>query len=357
MSQILAKFKKWVELSLEEGASDIHLIGGHAPILRITKNLIEIPKEENLKEEEITELAQFLMSEEQYQILLEKKDTDFSYNFQEKARFRINAFFAEGKIALAFRLIPSSIKTIDELYLPSILKEFTNHAQGFVLITGASSQGKSTTLAALVNRINHQQAKHIITLEDPIEYVFEDDKSIIAQRELHHDVLSFPRGLRSTLREDPDVIVVGEMRDLETISTAITAAETGHLVFATLHTNDAAQTIHRLVDVFPAGQQNQVRTQLAGSLLGIVSQRLIPRIKGGVVPACEVLISTAAVANLIRQNKESQIPLVIQTSSNVGMIPMNRSLANLVAAEEISIHKALAYSLQPEGLRGMLKLS
>ena len=357
MSQILTKFKKWVESSLEEGASDIHLVVGHAPILRITKNLIEIPKEENLKDEEIRELAQFLMSEKQYQILLEKKDSDFSYNFQGKARFRINAFFTEGKIALAFRLIPSEIKTIDELRLPSVLKEFTNHTQGFVLITGASSQGKSTTLAALISRINHREAKHIITLEDPIEYVFEDDKSIIAQRELRQDVLSFPHGLRSTLREDPDVIVVGEMRDLATISTAITAAETGHLVFATLHTNDAAQTIHRLVDVFPAGQQNQVRTQLAGSLLGIVSQRLIPRIKGGVVPACEVLISTVAVANLIRQNKESQIPLVIQTSSNVGMIPMNRSLANLVAAGEISIYKALAYSLQPEELRGMLKLS
>ncbi len=350
---ILDKFENWLKQALAAGASDIHITVGHPPILRVTGQLISLEKENVLLAEETEELAEALMGKEQYQIFQDKKDIDFSYKI-EKARFRVNVFYQRGQVSLALRIIPSQIKTIEELNLPLVLKEFTHNAQGFVLITGASSQGKSTTLAALVNEINQKQPKHIITIEDPIEYVFEDDRSIIAQREIFSDAVSFPQALRSTLREDPDVIVVGEMRDLETIATAITAAETGHLVFATLHTNDAAQTIHRLADVFPAAQQNQIRAQLAGSLLGIASQRLIPGITEGFIPACEVLINTPAVSNLIRKNDIAQIPLVIQTGANVGMISMNRSLANLVDQGKISAEKALAYSLRPNELRDIL---
>ena len=257
--------------------------------------------------------------------------------------------------SIALRLIPSKIKTIEELNLPPVLHKFTQAQQGFVLVTGASSQGKSTTLASLIDEINHQRREHIITIEDPIEYVFEDDKCIIDQREVHRDTLSFASALRSTLREDPDVIMVGEMRDLETIATAITAAETGHLVFATLHTNSAAQTIHRAIDVFPSHQQNQIRAQLASSLLGVISQRLLPRIKGGFIPACEVMIANSAVRNLIRENKIHEIPSIIETSGDIGMIPLNKSLADLVKKKEITRETALRYSLNPDDLIARLE--
>ena len=246
-------------------------------------------------------------------------------------------------------------KILEELNLPPILHEFVRKPQGFLLITGPSSQGKSTTLAALIDEINHTRADHIITIEDPIEYIFEDDRSIIDQREVYQDTLSFARALKSTFREDPDVIMVGEMRDPETISIAITAAETGHLVFATLHTNTAAQTIHRIVDTFPAAQQGQIRAQLSGSLLGVVSQRLVPRIKGGLIPACEIMINTPAVANLIRENKIHEIPLIIETSAEIGMISLNRYLANLVRAREIDLETAQNYSLNPAELRNMVR--
>jgi len=351
---ILDKFENWLKQALAAEASDIHFTVGHPPILRIVGQLIPLPETDSLTADYTEELSRALMSEDQYKLFLKKKDIDFSYRSLEGTRFRTNVFYQRGQVSLALRVISGKIKTIEELNLPLILKEFTHNAQGFVLITGASSQGKSTTLAALVNEINQRQSKHIITIEDPIEYVFEDQCSIIAQREISSDAISFPRALRSTLREDPDVIVVGEMRDLETIATAITAAETGHLVFATLHTNDAAQTIHRLADVFPAAQQNQIRAQLAGSLLGIASQRLIPGRNGGFIPACEVLINTSAVSNLIRKNDIAQIPLVIQTGANVGMISMNQSLANLVDQGQIAPEKALAYSLRPNELRDIL---
>jgi len=235
------------------------------------------------------------------------------------------------------------------------LHEFTKPTQGFILITGPSSHGKSTTLAALIDEINHTRADHIITIEDPIEYVFEDDRAIVDQREVYHDTLSFSGALRSAFRQDPDVIMVGEMRDPETMATAITAAETGHLVFATLHTNSAAQTIHRIVDSFPAAQQDQIRAQLSGSLLGVVSQRLIPSIKGGLIPACEVMLSTPAISNLIRENKTHEIPLVIETSAEVGMISLNRYLANLVKRKEISLENAFNYSLNPAELRILIR--
>jgi twitching motility protein PilT len=259
-----------------------------------------------------------------------------------------------GQVSIAMRLIPSKIRTIEELNLPPALHQFTKAHQGFVLICGPASHGKSTTLAALIDEINHTRTEHIITIEDPIEYVFEDDRSIIDQREVGEDTLSFARALRAALREDPDVIMVGEMRDPETMAIAITAAETGHLVFATLHTNSAAQTIHRIVDSFPSEQQNQIRAQLSGSLLGIVSQRLIPRVKGGLIPACEIMINTPAIANLIRENKIHEIPSVIETSAEIGMMTLNRSLADLVKRGEISFENALNYSLNPAELRMLL---
>ena len=256
---------------------------------------------------------------------------------------------------MALRLIPTKISTVEELNLPPILHEFIGRSQGLVLVVGASSQGKTTTLAALIDEINHIRPVHIITIEDPIEYVYQDDRAIIDQREVFQDTLSFPKALRATFRQNPDVIMVGEMRDLETISTTITAAETGHLVFATLHTNSASQTVHRIVDVFPAEQQNQIRYQLSSSLLAIISQRLIPRIRGGFIPACEIMICNTAIANLIRENKVHEIPAVIETSSREGMISLDRYLTDLVRKKEISLKNAIDYSLNPSEVKNLLK--
>ena len=348
------QLKDLLKITIKEQASDLHLSKGHSPTLRISGKLIALVKNKKLEAEDTKGLGQALLSEEQWQRFLDQKEIDFSYNF-EANRFRVNIFFQEGEVAMALRLIPFAIKTIDELNLPIILRNFTKVSQGFVLITGPSSQGKSTTLAAIINEINHNRAEHIITIEDPIEYIFQDDKSIIDQREVYKDTLSFPKALRSTFRQDPDVIMVGEMRDAETMATAITAAETGHLVFATLHTNSAAQSIHRIVDTFPASQQDQIRAQLSGSLLGIVSQRLVPKISGGMVPACEIMLATPAVANLIRENKIHELPLVIETSNEVGMISLNRALADLVRRKEISLESALNYSNNSVELKMLVK--
>ncbi len=355
MEKYEEKIKKILEIGIKEQASDIHLSVGHPPILRFAGRLIPLLKMEKLNPADVQGLAFALMTDSQKQRFLNVKEIDFSYRLEEKARFRINVFFQRGHVSVALRLIPNKIPTIEELNLPSILHNFTTPNQGFVLITGPSSQGKSTTLAALIGEINRHRSEHIITIEDPIEYIFEDDRSIIEQREVYNDTLSFPRALRSTFRQDPDVIMIGEMRDPETISIALSAAETGHLVFSTLHTNSAAQTIHRIVDSFPAEQQNQVRAQLSGSLLGVISQRLIPRIKGGLIPACEIMLNTPAIANLIRENKVHEIPLAIETSADVGMITLNRYLANLVRANEISLESALNYSIDPIGLKNLFK--
>jgi twitching motility protein PilT len=295
-----------------------------------------------------------MMKESQKERFLKERDLDFSFDFGGRARFRVNVFFQMGKVSIALRLIPSKIRTIEELNLPPVLHQFAKAQQGFVLVCGPASHGKSTTLAALIDEINHTRTEHIITIEDPIEYVFKDERSIIDQREVGEDALSFARALKAALREDPDVIMVGEMRDPETMAIAITAAETGHLVFATLHTNSAAQTIHRIVDSFPSEQQNQVRAQLSGSLLGIISQRLIPRTRGGLIPACEIMISTPAISNLIRENKIHEIPSIIETSAEIGMITLNRSLADLVKRGEISFENALNYSLNPVELRMLI---
>lgn len=339
-----------LSLAVRQGASDLHISVGHSPILRVGGKLVFVPNRKKITPQDAEKFAYELMSEEQKERFLKQKEIDFSYYLENKARFRINVFFQSNVIACALRLIPQKIRTVEELNLPSSLHKLIKHKQGFVLITGPSSHGKSTTLAALIDEINHTQSRHILTIEDPIEYIFEDDKGIINQREIGQDSLSFAKALRATFRQDPDIIVVGEMRGPETISTAITAAETGHLVFATLHTNSAAQTIHRIVDTFRSDQQEQIRAQLSGSLLAVISQRLIPGIKGDLIPACEIMFSNSAVSNLIRENKIHELPVVIETSRDAGMISLNRSLANLVDENKISIENALSYSLDPKGL-------
>jgi len=349
------QLKELLETVIKEKASDLHISVDHPPILRVSSRLVPLLKRKKLTAKDAQSLAEGLMTADQYQRFLKEKEIDFSYSFGEEGRFRVNSFFQEGKISIALRLISKEIKTIDELNLPPILHEFTKASQGFVLVAGPSGHGKSTTLAAMIDEINHTRAEHVITIEDPIEYIFEDDRSIIDQREIFQDTMSFARALRSTFRQDPNVIMVGEMRDPRTIATAITASETGHLVFATLHTNSASQSVHRIVDSFPAEQQDQIRAQLSGSLLGVISQRLIPRIKGGLIPACEIMISNPAVANLIRENKIHELPLVIETSADVGMLSLNRSLADLVKRKEISFENALNYSLNPVELKMLVR--
>jgi len=348
------QLKNLLKLAVKEKASDVHFSVGHPPTFRIDRRLVGLEKFKALKKADLAGLSAALLSAEQEKALLTEKEIGFSYELEEGVRFRVNTFHQRGNISIAMRLIPVKVKTIDELNLPPILHEFTKAPQGFVLITGPSSHGKSTTLAALIDEINHQTPAHIITIEDPIEYFFKDDQSLVDQREVGSDTKSFAKALRSTFRQDPDVIMVGEMRDPETISTAITAAETGHLVLSTLHTNDSARAIHRMVDSFPSSQQEQIRAQLSASLLGVVSQRLLPRIRGGLIPACEIMISTPAVTNLIRENKIHELPMIIETSADMGMITLNKSLSNLVRAKEISLRTAIQFSLNPMELRRLV---
>ncbi|MFH1643238.1 MAG: type IV pilus twitching motility protein PilT [Patescibacteria group bacterium] len=354
MTDLKKKLNDLLEIAVKEKASDLHISVTRPPILRIDGTLIPLVKEKDLTSSQTMEIAKAMMSEEEFALFLDKKEIDFSYEFEGKARFRVNVFFQLGSISCALRQIPNEIPSFEKLNLPSEIANFSEASQGLVLITGPSSHGKSTTLAALINKINHERAAHIITIEDPIEYIFKDDRSVIEQREVLKDTHSFSAALRATFRQDPDVIMVGEMRDPETIATAITAAETGHLVFATLHTNSASQTIHRIVDSFPPVQQQQVRAQLSGSLLGVISQRLLPRIKGGMIPAAEIMVSNSATANLIRENKIHELPLVIETSADKGMISLNRSLAGLVKKREVSLENALNYSLNPMELEALI---
>ncbi|MFA5714698.1 MAG: type IV pilus twitching motility protein PilT [Candidatus Paceibacterota bacterium] len=346
--------KQLLEATIKNNASDLHISEGRPPVMRINRKLSFLIKEKPFCAEEAQGVAFALMTEEQKERLVKNKEIDFSYNFEGRARFRVNIFYQTGTVSVALRLIPERIRSLEELNLPAKLHQFCEYTQGFVLIAGPSSHGKSTTLAAMVDQINHTRACHIITIEDPIEYVFKDDKSMINQRELHMDTLSFSKALTSTFREDPDVIMVGEMRDPETMATAITAAETGHLVLATLHTNSAAQTINRIVDNFRGDQQSQVRAQLASSLAGIISQRLIPATDGGMVPACEIMFNTPAIASLIRDNKIYEIPLVIETSSEAGMVSLNRSLSDLVRKGVVNIENAVKFSNNPRELRKLI---
>src|SRR3989338_93072 len=304
------KMTQFLETVARQGATDLHISPGKPPILRIDGHLVPMAQQDILSPEETQGLIFSLLNEEQKTDIGEIGEIDFSCTLPNKARFRVNAYLQSGFFSSAFRLIPATIRTIEDLNLPAILHSFTKYAQGFFLVVGPSGHGKSTTLAALVDEINHTRNEHVITIEDPIEYQFIPDRCIIDQREVGRDTKTFQSALRAAFRQDPDVIMLGEMRDPETISTAITAAETGHLVMATLHTNNAAQTIDRIIDGFPAFQQAQVRSQLALTLLGVVSQRLIPRVSGGLVPAAEIMVANAAVRNLIRENKIHELNLV-----------------------------------------------
>jgi len=338
-----------------QSASDLHIAVGRRPTLRIDGVLVPLSKEAILTPEDTQGLTLGMLTPKQREALLRFGDIDFSYSYEDKARFRVNVFFQRGFLAASLRLIPAQIKTLEELRLPPVLHDFAKLSQGFVLAVGPAGQGKSTTLASLLDEINHSRTEHIITVEDPIEYLFVQDRSIISQREIRTDSPTFHRGLRSLLRQDPDVVMIGEMRDKESIATAMTAAETGHLVFSTLHTNSASQTVDRIIDSFPAEQQGQVISQLAATLVGIVSQRLVPRIDGGRVPACEIMLTNSAIRNLIREKKVYQIDLVIETSLQEGMSTLNRSLAELVKSKEISLESAEFYSNNPGELRLLLE--
>lgn len=338
---------------IREEGSDLHLGSGRRPAMRINGELIFSNSVESLTKQDMVGILNIFLDEKRFQRFMEDKEIDFSYTFEEDVHLRLNAFFQRGEICLAIRLIPKA-KTFEELNLLPILKNFTTRKQGFFLVVGPVGQGKSTTLSTMVNLINNERAAHIVTIEDPIEFVYKPNKSIIDQREIGVDSNSFPRALKATFREDANVILIGEMRDTETISTAVTAAETGHLVFATLHTNNAAQTIDRIIDSFPSEQQDQIRMQLSSSLIGVLSQRLIPRITGGRIPAFELLINNSAVANLIREKRTHEINTVIETSSEQGMVDMNRYLVELVQRGEISMESAYQFSLNPIALERMI---
>jgi len=353
-TQIEARFNNYLEMVAQQGASDLHLTVGRPPIIRIDGKLYPISGEGSLSEQMMIDITNAVLNEEQKGRFKKERQIDFSVEIKQKARFRANIYYQKGYISAAFRMIPSKIRTLEELGLPPFIYDLTKPSQGFILITGPCGHGKSTTLAALIDHINHTRQDHIITIEDPIEYIFEPDMCIIDQREVFQDATDFGSALRAIFREDADVVMVGEMRDIETISTAITAAETGHLIFATLHTNDAPQTIDRIVDVFPSHQQNQIRMQLAQTLLGIVSQRLANRVDGGRVPADEYLYNNNAVANLIREGKTHQINLVIETSREQGMSSLNHSLADLVKRGIIALEEAESYSTNRDELKIIL---
>ena len=338
---------------IREGGSDLHLGAGRVPAIRVSGELIFLVKREVFSKEDMVSILSIFLEKERLEVFMREQEIDFSYDFNGQARLRGNAFFQKGLINVVFRLIPE-VKTLDELHLPQILADFAKRKQGFFLVVGPVGQGKSATLSAMINLVNNEQARHIITIEDPIEYVYTQNKSIVNQREVGIDTKDFHIALKSVLREDANVILIGEMRNPETISTAVTAAETGHLVLSTLHTNNASQTIDRIIDSFPGNQQDQIRIQLASSLVGIFSQRLIPRIAGGLIPAYELLINNNAVSNLIREKRTHEIDVVIETGTESGMIDLNRSLLELVRAGEISIESAYQYSLNPKGLERLI---
>ncbi len=348
-----------IEILLEEvikkKASDLHLQVGLSPMLRVDGALVAVAGAPELDEEKVENLIFAILDDEQKQILLKDKEFDFSFAFGDLGRFRVNAFHERGNLAAALRLIPNEILTIEQLGLPKVVNKFSDYPRGLVLVTGPTGSGKSTTLAALVDKINEERAAHIVTIEDPIEFTHKSKKSVVVQREVHYDTYSFSAALRSSLRQDPDVVLIGEMRDLETIAAAITIAETGHLVFATLHTNSAAQSIDRMVDVFPSHQQPQIRAQLSNILMAICSQRLIPSIGGGRVASAELLIATPAVRNIVREGKSHQLDAVIQTGAEHGMQSMDKTLVNLIHSGTITYDEARNVAVDVEELDRLMR--
>jgi len=348
------ELKELIDLIVNESASDLHLSSDNYPTIRVNGVLISLLKRRRLSGEDTLGFISELLTQEQKQDFLLNKEIDFSYKYNENTRFRGNGFFQQGAIGISLRLIPKQIKTLEELNLPPILEIFAQKKQGFFLIVGPVGQGKTTTLASMIEIINKSRTEHIITIEDPIEYIFEQKKSMIDQREVRIDTKDFATALKYVFRQDVDVLMIGEMRGVETISTAVTAAETGHLVLSTLHTNNAAQTIDRIIDSFPEVGQEQIRLQLAASLAGIFSQRLVPRISGGLIPVYELLINNNAVANLIREKRTYELNMIIETNMEEGMIDLNRSLADFVRRGEITIEDARAHSLNPKMLEQLV---
>ena len=348
-----------IEVLLEEvvkkKASDLHLQVGLPPMLRVDGSLGPVSGADVLSDEAVETLIFAILDEDQKQILLKDKEFDFSFAFGDMGRFRVNAFHERGNLAAALRLIPNEILSIEQLGLPPVVTKFADYPRGLVLVTGPTGSGKSTSLAALIHKINMERPAHIITIEDPIEYTHKSNKSVIVQREVHYDTYSFSAALRSALREDPDVVLIGEMRDLETIASAITIAETGHLVFATLHTNSAAQSIDRMIDVFPPHQQPQIRAQLSNILMAICSQRLIPAIGGGRIASAEILTVTPAVRNIIREGKTHQLDAVIQTGAEFGMQSMDKTLAKLIHEGTITYDEARNFAIDLDELDRLMR--
>jgi twitching motility protein PilT len=355
MTESTVRIEPLLEEVVKLDGSDLHLTAGVPPMIRVDGALKPIANMKELSPTDIEKIVFSIVDDAQKEILLKDMEVDFSFAFGDVARFRANAYHQRGNIGLALRLIPTQIRTLDDLGMPQLLSKFVDIPQGLILVTGPTGSGKSTTLAAMIDLINQNKAVHIITIEDPIEYAHKNAKSIIEQREVHYDTRSFGAALRSVLREDPDVVLIGEMRDLETIAAAITIAETGHLVLATLHTNNAAQSVDRMVDVFPPHQQQQIRVQLSNILAAIVSQRLVPAIGGGRIAATEIMVANSAVRNIIREGKSHQLDAVIQTGAEEGMQAMDHTLANLIKSGRITLEEARGYSIDVKELERLTR--
>ncbi len=346
-------FEQLVETLINENGSDLHLSAGRFPAVRVNGELTFLLSRKEISQEDMENILKNILSEENFNRFLKEKNLDFSYEYKQTTRLRGNAFVQQGRYVIVLRLVPH-VKTLKELNLPESLAEFARKRQGFFLVVGPVGQGKSATMAAMVSLINEERQAHILTIEDPVEYVYEQKKSLIDQREIGIDAADFADALKSAFRQDVNVILIGEMRNTETIGTAVTAAETGHLVLSTLHTNTASQTIDRIIDSFPAEQQDQIRIQLASSLIGVFSQRLVPRISGGRIPAYELMINNNAISNLIREKRTHEIDTVIETGFEQGMVDMNRCLVELVRAGEITVENAFAYSTNPKNLERLI---
>ncbi len=350
------KIKKLFELAVANKATDLHLVSDRLPKLRVDAKLVDITSVTKLTSEMVESMVLPLLDEVDKKKVKEKIEVDFSFS-SSGARFRVNVYYQNNSLAAAFRIIPEEVPDFETLGLPSIFNSLVGVEQGFVLVTGPTGSGKSTTVASVLDRIAKSRQCHIVTIEDPIEYLINDGKSVVTQREVGGDTRSFPLALRSVLRQDPDVVFVGEMRDLETIASALTVAETGHLVFSTLHTNSAAQSIDRIVDVFPDGSKGQIRLQLASVISAVVSERLLPAIGGGVIPAFEVMTGTSAVKNAIRESKSHMIDNIIQTSADVGMVTLESYLARLVKEGKVEEEVAMRFCIRPSELQSNLRSS